>query len=92
MKAAVSATPRPASPLPAAAIATPARMSAFPSGRRRIVRSATATTASVPRLLPSTAIRRAGTKSRWSCACGMESPVTGDVSGTAIATPAASPA
>ena len=45
----------------------------------------------VPTLLPRTASSRAGTKSRWSCASGIESPVTGAVSGTAIATPTARP-
>ena len=38
----------PARPLPAAAAATPATISAFPSGRRRKERRATPTTASVP--------------------------------------------
>ena len=48
-----------------------------------MVSSATPTIASVPRVFPRTASRRAGTKSRCSCASGIESPATGLVSGTA---------
>ena len=93
MKAAVSATPSPASPLPAAATATPATMSALPDraapdrqegdGDHRERSEAVAEHR-----------ERAGpaTKSRWSWASGIESPVTGEVSGTAIATPTARPA
>ena len=47
------------------------------SGRRRRVASATTTTAAVPSVLPSTATRRAGTKSRCSWASGIVEPVVG---------------
>ena len=64
---------------------------AFASGRRRIVASATTTTAIVPSVLPRIATRRAGTSSRCAWASGIDEPETGSVSGTAIATPTASP-
>ena len=52
-------------------------MRTFASGRRRIVASATTTTAIVPSVLPSTATSLAGTKARWSCASGIDDPAHG---------------
>src|SRR5919198_1559057 len=76
----------------AAATARPATISALPSGRRRIVSTATPTAASVPRPFPRIASSRAGKRSRWSCAGGIPEPAKEPVTGTAIATPTASPA
>src|ERR671930_644398 len=63
---------------------------AFPSGRRRIVNTATATAASVPRPFPRIASSRAGKKSRWFCAGGIPEPAKEPATGTATATPTAS--
>ena len=52
---------------------------------------ATTTAASVPSELPAIARNRAGKSARCACASGIELPLTGAVSGTAIATPIASP-
>ena len=66
-------------------------MSAFPSGRRRRPSSATVTAASVPSEFAAIASTRAGKSARCAWASGIELPLTGAVSGTAIATPTARP-
>ena len=91
MNAAVCATPRPATALPAAAAVTPARISVLPTGRLRIVESATTTTASVPSEFAAIARMRSGKRSKCCCASGMVVPETGDVSGAVKPTPIASP-
>jgi hypothetical protein len=92
MKTAVCATPRPATALPIAADATPAMTSVLPTGRRRIVSNATATTASVPSEFATIATTRSGKRSRCCCASGMLVPETGDVSVEATPIPTAKPA
>ncbi|TMM12051.1 MAG: hypothetical protein E6F98_09270 [Actinobacteria bacterium] len=92
MPIAAPPAPRPAIPLPAAAAATPTTMSAFPSGRRRMERSATTSTAAVPATLATIARRRAGAKARWSCAGGIPWAAKAPCTGIASATPTASPA
>jgi hypothetical protein len=54
--------------------------------------SATATTASVPRLLPTTATSRAGKKSRCAAVSGISVPENVPCSGIASAMPTARPA
>src|SRR5581483_9882032 len=84
--------PRPATPLPTAAAATPSTISELPTGRRRHDRAATATTASVPRLFARIASSRAGRNGRWSCAGGSPCVANAPCTGAASATPTASPA
>ena len=66
-------------------------MRALPSGRRRRPIDATATAASVPSEFATIASTRAGNRFRYACASGIEVPLTGAVSGMAIATPTARP-
>src|SRR5581483_8969454 len=83
MPTAAPPEPRPATPLPTAAAATPSTISELPTGRRRHDRAATATTASVPRLFARIASSRAGRNGRWSCAGG--SPCVANAPGAGAA-------